>query len=96
MADAKKVALITGANKGIGLETARQLGQMGMAVVLGARDLSKGEAAAQGLRAEGVDARAVKLDVVNAEDVTAAAAMVEREFGVLDALVNNAGVNVRR
>lgn len=93
MSDAKKVALITGANKGIGLETGRQLGKLGIAVILGARDLAKGEAAAEGLRADGVDARAVKLDVVDAGDVAAAVAMVEKEFGVLDILVNNAGMN---
>jgi NAD(P)-dependent dehydrogenase (short-subunit alcohol dehydrogenase family) len=86
-----KVALISGANKGIGLETARQLGKLGIAVVVGARDLARGEAAAEGLRAEGIDARAVKLDVVSSADVAAAAAFIEREFGVLDILVNNAG-----
>ena len=93
MADTKKVALISGANKGIGLETGRQLGKMGITVLLGARDLAKGEAAAEELKRDGVDARAVKLDVVNADDVRAAVALVEREFGVLDILVNNAGVN---
>jgi NAD(P)-dependent dehydrogenase (short-subunit alcohol dehydrogenase family) len=86
-----KVALISGGNKGIGLETARQLGKLGVTVVLGARDLAKGEAAAEELRAEGIDARAVKLDVVDAADIAASAAFVESEFGVLDILVNNAG-----
>ena len=65
MSDAKdKVALITGANKGIGLETARQLGALGITVLVGARDLKKGEAAAAELKKEGIDARALKLDVV--------------------------------
>ena len=64
----KKVALITGANKGIGLETARQLGKQGITVLLGARDLAKGEAAAAELKKEGIDARAVKLDVDNPAD----------------------------
>ena len=93
-AGSKKVALISGANKGIGLETARQLGKLNMTVLVGARDLAKGEAAAEELRRDGVDARAVKLDVVNAADLKAAAAMVESEFGVLDVLVNNAGTIV--
>lgn len=88
---AKKVALISGANKGIGLETARQLGKLGYAVIVGSRDLARGEAAAEELRGDGVDARAMKLDVVAAEDIRAAAAWVEAEFGVLDVLVNNAG-----
>jgi NAD(P)-dependent dehydrogenase (short-subunit alcohol dehydrogenase family) len=92
MAEAKKVALITGANKGIGLETGRQLGKLGYAVLLGARDVPKGEAAAKVLRAEGIDARAVKLDVTKPEDIAAAVRLVESKFGKLDVLVNNAGV----
>jgi len=91
-AGAKKVALITGANKGIGLETGRQLGKLGYAVLLGARDVPKGEAAAKQLRADGIDARAVKLDVTKAEDIAAVARMIESKFGKLDVLVNNAGV----
>lgn len=88
----KKVALITGANKGIGLETAKQLGSQGVVVVLGARDLKKGEAAAAELKAKGLDVRAIKLDVENEADRTAAAKYLEKEFGRLDILVNNAGV----
>ena len=91
-AGAKKVALISGANKGIGLETARQLGKQGITVLLGARDLAKGEAAAAELKSEGVDARAVKLDVVNPADIKSVAEKIEKEFGKLDILVNNAGV----
>jgi NAD(P)-dependent dehydrogenase (short-subunit alcohol dehydrogenase family) len=87
----KKVALISGANKGIGLETARQLGKLNVTVVVGARDLAKGEKAAEELKAEGVDARAVKLDVVDAADIAAVAQYLEDEFGVLDILINNAG-----
>lgn len=92
MADTGKVALISGANKGIGLETARQLGKKGITVVLGARDLAKGEAAAAELKKDGIDASAVKFDVVNKADVEAAVAKIEKEFGKLDILVNNAGV----
>jgi len=92
VATAKKVALISGANKGIGFETARQLGQKGITVVLGARDLAKGEAAAEALKKEGIDASAVKFDVVDAADIKAAAEKIEKEFGKLDILINNAGV----
>ncbi|MES2393672.1 MAG: SDR family oxidoreductase [Acidobacteriota bacterium] len=88
----KKVALISGANKGIGFETARQLGKMGYTVLLGSRDAMKGEIAARQLRGDGVDARVVKLDVRKQADIDAAAKMIEAEYGKLDVLVNNAGV----
>lgn len=87
-----RVALISGANKGIGFETARQLGKQGVIVFLGSRDLAKGQAAADQLKKEGIDARAVKFDVVNNSDVKAAAEKIEKEFGKLDILINNAGV----
>lgn len=90
---AKKIALISGANKGIGFETARQLGKQGFTILLGARDLAKGESAATELKKEGIDARPVQLDVVNEADVKAVAEKIEREFGKLDVLVNNAGVS---
>ena len=92
MSKAKNVALISGANKGIGFETARQLGQKGITVILGSRDLAKGEAAATQLKKEGIDARAVKLDVVNHADVKAVADTIARDYGHLDILVNNAGI----
>jgi NAD(P)-dependent dehydrogenase (short-subunit alcohol dehydrogenase family) len=88
----KKIALISGANKGIGFETARQLGKLGYTVLLGSRDAMKGEIAARQLRGDGIDARVVKLDVRKQSDIDAAAKMIEAEFGKLDALVNNAGV----
>ena len=87
-----KVALVTGANKGLGFEIARQLGQKGVTVVLGARDDAKAKAAADKLKAEGVDAHGVKLDVTNESDVEALPAFFESKFGGLDILVNNAGV----
>lgn len=86
-----KVALITGANKGIGLETARQLGTQGITVLIGARDRARGEEAAAELRESGTDARFVQLDVTDDESVARAAAWVETEYGRLDILVNNAG-----
>ncbi len=86
------IALITGAYKGIGLETGRQLGALGVTVLLSARDLDKAEDAAATLKAEGVEARGVKIDVNDATDYAAVASWIEREYGVLDILVNNAGV----
>ena len=92
----KKVALISGANKGLGLETAKQLGKLGYVVLLGSRDPLKGEVAARLLREDGIDARVVKLDVSRQNDIDTAAAMVETEFGKLDVLVNNAGVMIEK
>jgi len=92
----QKVALISGANKGLGLETARQLGKLGYVVLLGSRDGLRGEVAARVLREEGIDAKVVKLDVTKQTDIDAAAAMVEAEFGKLDVLVNNAGVMIEK
>jgi NAD(P)-dependent dehydrogenase (short-subunit alcohol dehydrogenase family) len=92
----QKVALISGANKGLGLETARQLGKLGYVVLLGSRDALRGEVAARLLREEGIDAKVVKLDVNKQTDIDAAAAMVESEFGKLDVLVNNAGVMIEK
>jgi NAD(P)-dependent dehydrogenase (short-subunit alcohol dehydrogenase family) len=92
-AAAGKIALITGANKGLGLETARQLGKQGATVLLAARDLKKGEEAAKVLHSGGVDARAVKLDVGSSSDIRAAADLIAKEYGRLDILINNAGIN---
>ncbi|MEU5780412.1 SDR family oxidoreductase [Micromonospora lupini] len=86
------VALITGANKGIGFATARQLGGLGMTVLVGARDAERGRAAQRELRDGGVDAVFVPLDVTDAGSVAAAAKLVEAEYGRLDVLVNNAGI----
>jgi 3-oxoacyl-[acyl-carrier protein] reductase len=87
-----KIALITGANKGIGLETARQLGKQGIAVLIGARDAAKGEQAAKTLQAEGISAEPIVIDVANRASVDAAAKLVEQKYGKLDILVNNAGI----
>ena len=88
----KQIALITGANKGIGLETARQLGRLGITVLVGARDEAKGNAAAEELRKEGIDAHGLTIDVDSSASIQRAADLVEREHGRLDILVNNAGV----
>jgi NAD(P)-dependent dehydrogenase (short-subunit alcohol dehydrogenase family) len=88
-----KIVLITGANKGIGFEVARQLGRAGFTVLLGARDASRGEAAAAKLRAEGSDVRPVVVDLDRAnETATALAGQIQKEFGHLDVLINNAGM----
>jgi NAD(P)-dependent dehydrogenase (short-subunit alcohol dehydrogenase family) len=91
-----KVALVTGANKGIGYEIARGLGAAGVTVLVGARDAARGEEAAEKLAAEGYTAVPVVLDVTDPLSVSAAAARVEREYGRLDILVNNAGILIER
>jgi NAD(P)-dependent dehydrogenase (short-subunit alcohol dehydrogenase family) len=88
----KKIALITGANKGIGLETALQLGKQGVTVLAGARDEAKANAAAAELRKEGLDAHGIVIDVNDEGSIREAAARIERDYGRLDILVNNAGV----
>ncbi|MER5633914.1 SDR family oxidoreductase [Streptomyces nitrosporeus] len=90
--DAQKVALVTGANKGIGYEIAAGLGALGWSVGVGARDRGRGEAAVEKLRAAGADAFGVALDVTDDASVTAAARLLEERAGRLDVLVNNAGI----
>jgi NAD(P)-dependent dehydrogenase (short-subunit alcohol dehydrogenase family) len=90
----KKIALITGANKGIGLETARQLGQQGITILVGARDEAKGNQAAAELRKARLDAHGIVIDVNSADSIQKAAARIERDYGRLDILVNNAGVMI--
>ena len=90
--DAKRIALVSGANKGIGLEIARSLARAGLLVLLGARNPSLGEAAAAKLRDDGLDVRFIELDLTDGATVQAAANRIEREFGRLDVLVNNAGI----
>jgi NAD(P)-dependent dehydrogenase (short-subunit alcohol dehydrogenase family) len=89
----KRVALVTGANKGIGLEIARQIGRADVTVLVAARDRGRGDAAAALLRSEGLDAHAVLLDVTGADSVRDAAASIAARYGRLDILVNNAGIN---
>ncbi|GAA2845783.1 SDR family NAD(P)-dependent oxidoreductase [Streptosporangium fragile] len=89
----KTVALVTGANKGIGIEVARGLGRGGATVLVGARSEERGAAAAAVLAAEGIDARFVRLDVTDEASIEAAAKWIEDEYGRLDILVNNAGIS---
>jgi NAD(P)-dependent dehydrogenase (short-subunit alcohol dehydrogenase family) len=88
-----KIALITGANKGIGFETARQLAKSGgVHVLLAARDRAKGVDAALKLQAEGLDVEALTLDVTDADSIAGAAKDIYKKFGRLDILINNAGI----
>ncbi|MFG2813098.1 SDR family oxidoreductase [Streptomyces sp. NPDC048410] len=88
-----KTALVTGANKGIGYEIAAGLGALGYRVGVGARDDARREAAVEKLRAAGVDAFGVPLDVTDERSVAEAAALIEQQAGGLDVLVNNAGIS---
>ena len=88
----QKVALVTGANKGIGYEVAAGLGILGWTVAVGARDEQRGEDAVAKLRAAGADAFRVPLDVIDDGSAAAAAGLIEERTGGLDVLVNNAGI----
>jgi NAD(P)-dependent dehydrogenase (short-subunit alcohol dehydrogenase family) len=90
----QKVALITGANKGIGFETARQLAQQGVKVLMGARNAARGKEAAARLKAEGLDVEYIALDLADPATHAEAAMQIEERFGKLDILINNAGVNL--
>jgi NAD(P)-dependent dehydrogenase (short-subunit alcohol dehydrogenase family) len=87
----KPVALVTGANQGIGLQIAKDLVPHGFTVVVGSRNFEKGQAAAKSI---GADARAVQLDVTNHESIAAAAQRIRKEFGRLDVLIQNAGARI--
>lgn len=88
----KKVALVTGANKGIGFETVRQLAQQGITVLLAARDEGRGAEAAKKLQGENLGVHFIKFDVNNPDDHSSAAQFIADKFGRLDILINNAGV----
>ncbi len=88
----KRVALVTGANRGMGLEIVRQLSRLGLIAVLAARDLEKGKVAAATLAAEEFDVPVVALDVTDADSIRAAVAEVRGLFGRIDVLVNNAAI----
>lgn len=89
-------ALITGANRGIGFAAARQLGELGFSVWLGARDAQSGRAAEANLQADGLDVRFLQLDVTDEGQVGAAAAGVEASGPPLDVLINNAAIALDR
>jgi NAD(P)-dependent dehydrogenase (short-subunit alcohol dehydrogenase family) len=91
MANGKKVALVTGSNRGIGFETTRQLDKQGVTVIVSARAEREAVEAAGKLRGEGIEADSIALDVTEAADRAAAAKFIESRYGRLDILVNNAG-----
>ena len=86
-----KVALVTGANRGIGLEVVKQLAEQGITVMLGSRDAKKGEQAAKRLRHARITPH--QLDITNQQSVDRLAAELQRTYGRLDILINNAGIN---
>ncbi len=88
----KKIGLVTGANKGIGYEVARQLAALGCTILMGARNQALGEKAAAKLAAQNLDVRYIPLDLDDSSTIVAAARGIEAEFGRLDILVNNAGI----
>src|SRR5271166_4045035 len=89
----KPVALVTGANQGIGLQIAKDLVAHGFTVLVGSRNLERGEAAAKEV---GPDARAIQLDVTDENSIAAAAMRIRSELGRLDVLVNNAAISNTR
>jgi NAD(P)-dependent dehydrogenase (short-subunit alcohol dehydrogenase family) len=92
MADTNRIALVTGANKGIGLEIARQLVQAGVHVIIGARDAARAKAALDDLSSQGLKAQSVSIDLNDHASIAAAAETIRAEHGKLDILVNNAGI----
>src|SRR5262245_11934302 len=94
MTQTKKIAVVTGAGRGIGFETARQLAKRGMKVILAARDPEKGRAAAARLRGEDLDVGDAPVDVTSDKSVREFARHVETTYGRVDVLVNNAGIMI--
>jgi NAD(P)-dependent dehydrogenase (short-subunit alcohol dehydrogenase family) len=88
----KRIALVTGANRGLGFQTCRQLAQLGLTVILSARGVTKGEAAAKQLIERGLDVIFYELDVSNQSHINRIAHQIEQRFGRLDVLVNNAAI----
>lgn len=90
----KKIALITGANKGIGFETARQLGNEGVTIIAAARNKEKGNYAVEQLKSEGLDVEFLQLDVNKNADIKNAVEFITAKYGKLDILINNAGIQI--
>ena len=87
-----KIALVTGANRGLGFEACLQLAQLGLTVILGARDLVKGQVAVKQLVDKGLDVLFYQLDVSNQSNISKIASQIEQQFGRLDILVNSAAI----
>jgi NAD(P)-dependent dehydrogenase (short-subunit alcohol dehydrogenase family) len=94
MTTTQKVALVTGATRGIGTETVRQLAEAGVTTLLAGRDAARTKAAADKLKAEGLSVEPIVLDVTKSDSIAKAVAEVESKYGHLDILVNNAGILV--
>lgn len=92
MSVTKRIAVVTGGNRGIGFETCRQLAKQEIQVILTSRESAKGKAAAEKLQAEGLDVSYYSLDVTDADSVQRLAQFIKNEYGQLDILINNAGV----
>jgi NAD(P)-dependent dehydrogenase (short-subunit alcohol dehydrogenase family) len=92
MADERRIAIVTGGNRGMGLETCRRLGQLGYRVILTARDPQAGREAVATPRAEDLDVEPFRLDLTRAEDIAALVMHARRWLGRVDVLVNNAGL----
>ncbi|WP_339706415.1 SDR family oxidoreductase [uncultured Sphingosinicella sp.] len=88
----RDIVLVTGANKGIGFEVVRQLAETGQVVLLGARNRKLGETATERLHAEGLDVHLLEIDITDGTSIAVAADRVQRQFGRLDVLINNAGI----
>lgn len=88
----KRIAVVTGGNRGIGFETCRQLAKQGIQVILTSREAAKGKAAGEKLQAEGLDVSYYSLDVTDADSVQRLAQFIKSKYGQLDILINNAGV----
>lgn len=93
-AAADTIALVTGANKGLGFETSRQLARQGVTVLMASRSSARGKTAAKQLRDEGLTAQFVQLDVTKPEQIRKAVSEIKKRFGKLDILVNNAGTSI--
>ena len=96
MMTGNRVAVVTGGNRGLGPEIARQLAAQGITVVLTARDEAKANAAAEELQSEGLDIHAKPLDVTKSEDISELSKFLSEKFGRLDILINNAGVGEKQ
>ena len=91
-----KVALITGGNRGIGFETAKKLGELGITIIIGSRDLNKGRVAAEQLKAQGIKAEAIAYDASQKNSDELVYGYIDKMYGKLDILVNNAGVAIEQ
>ncbi|KRM72109.1 SDR family oxidoreductase [Lacticaseibacillus brantae] len=89
----KIITLVTGANRGMGLEIVKELAEADQTVLLGSRDLTKGQAAADKLVAAGLDVEAIQLDITDPESISRAVELVGKQYGKLDILINNAGAS---